>query len=249
MPVTVTRVNPHTIVPKYYQLYEILRELIENGRWEPHQAIPSERELERLYDVSRTTVRQALEMLVDEGKLYRSHGKGTFVARPKLQYSLQRLTSFTDDIRMRGLEPGQRLLELARIEPPDRIRQQLKLTTDTTDVLQIERLRLADGEPIGIDIAYVALKTDQEITGEELLEAGSLYALLASRFKLIVEEADETIEAVLANEREAELLEVPLGSPLLLIERTTWCHLHHPIELVKMLYRADRYKFAVHIKA
>jgi GntR family transcriptional regulator len=241
------RVNPFDSVPKYHQLYAILRQQIEEGYWQPHESIPSERELEKLYDVSRTTVRQALNLLVVKNLLYRSHGKGTFVARPKLKYSLQLLSSFSDELRMRGLEPGQKLLNLGRIEPSAHVREQLALPPAVRDVLKIERLRLANGEPIGIHSALLPLTPEQEITAAELEEWGSLYTLLENKFNLIVAEADQTIEATIADERESSLLQVPVGSPLLQVERTTWSHLHTPMELVRMLYRADHYKFEIHM--
>lgn len=243
-----SRVNPFDSVPKYHQLYEILRQQIEEGLWKPHEAIPPERELESRYNVSRTTVRQALNMLVAKNFLYRAHGKGTFVARPKRQYSLQLLLSFTDELRMRGLEPGQRLLSLGREKPSAEVRKQLELPSTVLDVLKIERLRLADNEPIGIHTAYLPLSADQELTESDFEEEGSLYTLLEANFNLIVAEADEIIEATIADEREATLLEVPVASPLLLVERTTWSHLRRPMEFVKMLYRADHYTYATHMK-
>jgi GntR family transcriptional regulator len=244
---TTARVNPYDVVPKYHQLYDILRQKINSGDWKPHEAIPSERELETLYNVSRTTVRQAINLLVNDGFLYREHGRGTFVARPKLQHSLHLLTSFTDDMRQRGLQPGQRLLNLEYVAPSAWVRQRLELPPEMDEVLKVERLRLGDDEPVGIHVAYLPLDPDQALTAQDLDEAGSLYELLESRFNLIPVEADETLEATAANEREATLLHVPVGSPLLLIERTTWSQQHRPVEFVKMLYRADRYKYGIHI--
>ncbi len=243
---TTSRINPYHVVPKYHQLYEILRQRI-GEEWQPHESIPSERELENLYNVSRTTVRQALNLLVNEGYLYREHGRGTFVARPKLQHSLHLLTSFTDDMRMRGLRPGQQLLSIEQVEPPTRIRQQLDLPSTVQEVMKIERLRLGDDEPIGLHTAFLPLSPEQSITAEELDASGSLYELLESKFNLLLAEADETLEATIAEEHEAELLRIPVGSPLLLIERTTWAQTRRPMEVVKMLYRADRYRYTVHI--
>ena len=148
---------------------------------------------------------------------------------------------------MRGLEPGQRLLSLGRVEPTTRSREKLELPSNVRDVLKIERLRLADNEPIGIHSALFPLLPEQEVTESELEQQGSIYSLLESKFNLIVAEADETIEATVADEREASLLEVPVGSPLLLVERRTWSHMRRPMELVKMLYRADQYKFYIHL--
>ncbi|HBY93130.1 MAG: GntR family transcriptional regulator [Ardenticatenaceae bacterium] len=243
----ITRVDPFSAVPKYYQLHDILQQKIEDGVWRPHESLPSERELESLYNVSRTTIREALGILEKEGYIYREHGRGTFVSRPKLQYSLNMLSSFTDDMKLRGFVAGQQLLHLEYVEPSSRVRQQLQVQPRVDHVLRIERLRLANGEPIGIHDAYLPLSRDQRITVEELDEVGSLYTLLESKFNLAAAEADETLEATVANHREATLLQVPVGSPLLLIERTTWSRERRPMELVKMLHRADRYKYYVRL--
>lgn len=242
------RIDPFSAVPKYRQMSDLLREKIERETWKPHQPIPPERELETLYNVSRTTVRQALDILVSEGFLYRKHGRGTFVAPLKLQHNLNHLTSFTNDMKIRGLSPGQRILHLGHVEAPGHIREQLALSEEVDEVLCIERIRLANAEPIGIHVAYLPLPREQSISEEELKNHGSLYALLESKFNLIYTEADETLEATTATEREAALLDLREGSPLLLIERTTFSQEKRPMEFVKMLYRADRYKYHVNIK-
>ena len=242
------RVDPFSVVPKYYQLSEILRQKIEDNVWLPHDPLPPERELESLYNVSRTTVREALNHLTDQGYIYREHGRGTFVARPKMQHSLHILHSFTDDMKMRGFSAGQQILGVNRVVPPTRARKQLELSSDVTKVLQIERLRFANDEPIGLHLAYLPLTTEQTITAQELTEFGSLYALLETRFSLLPLEADETLEATIADKREAELIKIKVGSPLLLLERTTFSQHRRPLEFVKMLYRADRYKYYVNIK-
>lgn len=247
MAIEIMRVDPLSVVPKYYQLSEILRHKIDNNEWQPHDPIPPERELETLYNVSRTTVREALNHLANQGYIYREHGRGTFVSRPKMQQSLHTLHSFTDDMAVRGSVAGQRILSLERITPSDRVRQQLELSSGTESVMQVERLRHADDEPIGIQLAYLPLTVDQTITMEELLEVGSLYTLLETKFGLIPVEADETLEAIVANEREASLLKIKERSPLLMLERITYSQHRRPMEFVKMFYRADRYKYYAHL--
>ncbi len=241
------RVDPYESVPKYHQLYTILRRRVEEKHWSPHEAIPSERDLEIQYDVSRTTVRKALDMLVSDGFLYRAHGRGTFVARPKLRQSLQLLASFTDDMRMRGFKPDQKILSLGRVEPSAHMRQRLELPAEASSVIRVERLRYADGDPIALHTAYLALTPEQEITRAELTAQGSLYQLLEQKFNLIVAEADQTIDAIVASEREAALLQVPVGNPLLFVVRTTWSHRRRPMELVEMRYRADSYSLTIHM--
>ena len=136
-------IDPNDFLPRYYQLANILRENISNGMYTAHQPIPSERQLESLYSVSRTTIRQAIDLLVRQGFLYREHGRGTFVSPQKLQKGISELTSFTEDMKQRGIEPGQKILEIGYIEPSEKVRHQLELPADCHKVLRIERLRLA----------------------------------------------------------------------------------------------------------
>lgn len=241
------RIDPYSYIPKYHQLFAILRTKIENKEWEPNQMIPSERDLEKTYNISRTTIRQALSMLDDYGYVYRELGRGTFVAPPKLQNSLHELTSFSNDLNERGLKPGQKILELKYVEPPVIVRQLLELPDNFGEVLYVERLRFADDIPIGLHYSYLPLEVDDPITLGELEETGSLYEVLQSKYNLVPAEADETLEATIADATESKLLRVSKGTPLLLIERTVWSQNRKPMEFVRMLNRGDRYKYYGHL--
>jgi GntR family transcriptional regulator len=236
-------IDPNDYLPRYYQLANILRERIARGEFEAHQPIPSERQLESLYSVSRPTIRQAIDLLVRQGYLYREHGRGTFVSPQKLQKGISELTSFTEDMKQRGLVPGQKILEIGYIQPPEKVRQQLELPADCDRVLRIERLRLGDSIPMGLQTSYYNLPPEQTITREELEQVGSIYRLLQEKFHLIPTEADETLEVTLATPPEASLLQIEPGSPLLLSERTTYSQYRRVIEFVKILYRGDRYQY------
>ncbi len=236
-------IDPRDALPKYYQLVNILRQQIEEGELTPLQPIPSERQLEELYNISRTTIRQAIEILTRQGFLYREHGRGTFVSPQKLQKGLFELTNFSEDMRMRGLEPGQIILDFEPIEAPPKVAQHLELPEANRKVLRIERIRLGDGIPMGLQTSYLALSDNQTITRQELERSGSLYAILQEKFHIIPTEADETLEVTLATPREATLLQVSEGSPLLLSERTLWSQYRRAVEFVKILYRGDRYKY------
>jgi len=235
-------VDPNDVTPKYYQLASILREQIEQGRLDPHQAIPSERNLEEIYSVSRTTIRQAIDLLVRQGYLYREHGRGTFVSPQKLQKGISELTSFSEDMRRRGLEPGQKILDFSMLPAPENVRRHLELP-EGGEVLRIERLRLGDGVPMGLQTSFIALPPGQTVTREEVEQIGSIYRLLQEKFHLIPTEADETLEVTLATPQEAALLQISAGSPLLLSERTTYSQVRRAIEFVKILYRGDRYRY------
>lgn len=236
-------IDPSNIIPKYYQLANILREQIENGTWKANEAIQSERQLEQQYNLSRPTIRQAIDLLITQGYLYRIHGKGTFVSPPKLQKGIFELTSFSEDMRNRGLEPGQIFLEFGLTTPPKKIRTRLEISDLQKKVLRIKRIRTGNGEPIGIQDSYLNLPEGKEISQQELEERGSIYAILQEKFGIYPAEADETLEVTLASEEEASLLTIPLGSPLLLNERILYSQDRKAIEFVSILYRGDRYKY------
>jgi GntR family transcriptional regulator len=239
-------IDPYNALPKYFQLASILRQKIEDGEWPPRSTIPSERQLEVLYSISRTTIREAVDHLVRQGYLYREHGRGTFVSPQKLQKGIVELTSFSEDLIKRGITPGQIIRDLGKVVPPAKILQKLELTSNTP-VFRIERIRLGNDIPIGLQVSYIALREDQTITREELQASGSLYKILQEKFNIIPSEADETLEVTLATPEEGALLEVPEGAPLLLNERVLFAQDRRPVEFVKILYRGDRYRYYVRL--
>ena len=134
-------IDPFSGLPKYHQLAEILRQKIATGEWEAKACIPSERDLENTYRVSRPTIRQAIELLIREGLLYREHGRGTFVMPQKLQKGILELTSFSEDLIKRGMKPGQKILSMHYENPPAKITQLLDIKPENK-VLMIKRIRL-----------------------------------------------------------------------------------------------------------
>ncbi len=237
-------IDPDDYLPRYYQLANILRERIIKGEWTAHQPIPSERELESIFSVSRTTIRQAIALLVRQGFLFREHGRGTFVSPQKLQKGISELTSFTEDMKRRGIVPGQKILEIGMVHPPEDVARHLELPPECGEVLRIERIRLGDGVPMGLQTSYYSLPEGHAITREDLENYGSIYRLLQEQFHLIPTQADETLEVMLATQREAALLQIRAGDPLLLSERTTYSQNRRVIEFVRILYRGDRYRYS-----
>lgn len=238
-------INNHS-TPKYMQLALILKQQIEAGLWQPRDVIPSERQLEMQYRVSRPTIRQAIEYLERLGLLYREHGKGTFVSPQKLQKGMQELTSFSEDLIRRGINPGQIIRSISREIPSKSISDRLEMKSGET-VLKIERIRLGDQTPIGLQTSYIALDENQEITFQDLEKFGSLYLLLEEKFNIIPTEADETLEITLATPEEAALLQIKTDAPLLLNERLTYNQNRKPIEFVKILYRGDRFRYVTRL--
>ena len=207
-------------------------------------AIPSERQLSQDLGVSRLTVRAALEDLVREGYLVRRRGAGTFVSEPKIAQELT-MSSFTDDIRSRGMTPGSRTLDLRTVPAGARLGRILHVSP-SEPVVVAKRLRLADRESMAIETLHVR---ESLIPGLEKadLENGSFYALLRERYGITIVGGHQTIEPTVTNEDESAALGVPLHSPAFLFERVTRSEQDEIVEFVSSIYRGDRYRLVTEL--
>jgi GntR family transcriptional regulator len=224
--------------PKYWGLKRHLLDMLE--QLPPGSPIPTERSLAVEFNVSRTTVRQALAELTIEGRLLRVQGKGTFAAEPKVAQRLQ-LSSYTEDMRAQGRHPSSRLLAIAE-EGADAELARLLDVRAGSKVLRLHRLRLADGEPMAIETTHLSLGRFRGLR-RYLSATGSLYTVLGEKFGVRMGHAEETIETALASPTEAELLGADTGLPMLLLSRHSFDTAGKPVEWVRSLYRGDRYKF------
>jgi GntR family transcriptional regulator len=228
-------------VPLYYQIMSRLLEMIDTGQLKAGDRVPSERELTEQYGVSRMTVRQALRELEAQGYLERVQGKGTFVSIPKVEQPLLSLTSFTEDMRRRGLTPGSVLIS-AQVVPAGRRCGQALGVSETEPVVRLERLRLAGGQPMALEVTHLPAHLCPGILDDDL--TGSLYKILAERYGIALASATQSLEAVSATGPEAKLLGVREGAPLLLMERTSRDREGRVVEYARSLYRGDRYRFS-----
>ena len=235
------------VVPLYYQLEEILSHRIDSGELKPSDPIPSEAELQEQYGVSRTTVRQAIARLVMAGKLRTVQGKGTFVTEPKVEEKVEAVTSLSQELLARKIRPTSRILDLTRTFPSAKVADVLGLERDR-EIVRLERLRLADGDPIGISTAYLPYDLVPGLV-EKGLVGESLYETLENDYGLVLNEADEVVSASAALEREAELLEISVGAPVLLVTRTTYSVDGVPIEFSRTVFRADRYRYYARLRS
>lgn len=224
--------------PKYQSIHDALQVIIEG--LPAGSPMPTERELCQTYGVSRATVRQALGQLEIEQRIYRRQGKGTFVANAKIEQRLE-LMSHTEGMRASGISPSSKLIDVRRVAAGADVGVRLGLSPNS-EVLRIERLRLADGDPIAIEVVFLSSERFDGITAE-LSDSASLYQLLSSNYGVELASAEETIEAVVAEGREAGLLRCAPGMPLLMLSRRTLDTSGQPIEFVRSLYRGDRYRF------
>ncbi|UFN46220.1 GntR family transcriptional regulator [Nocardioides okcheonensis] len=222
--------------PKHAQLSDVLAELALRDLG-PGVAIPSERELMTSYDVSRATVRKAIDSLVAGGLLQRIQGKGTFVARPRVESRLH-LASFSQDMRRRGLTPSTRLLRVDEERPPADVARTLRLGASGT-AWRIDRIRLADDQPMAIEQGWYPCSLLPDLDTEDL--SGSLYTVFAERYDLVVDAAEQTLWGESAEGTTARRLEAPVHTPLLVFRRLSSAD-GRPIEHVVSRYRGDRYQ-------
>lgn len=228
-------------VPLYYQLRRFITDRIESGDWKPGDRLPSESELGNRFGISRTTVRQALGELASLGILNRIQGKGTFVSQPRIQQRLARLTGFSQDMHSRRMRPSSRILDLSLVRAGGRVAERLGLTPES-ETVYLRRLRLADGEPMAVEISYLLSDFFDALRAENLTER-SLYEILKLRCSTIPTRAVQEMEAIPCPTVEASLLGVRKGSPVLHIHRTTFDQDDRSFEQVESFYRGDRYIF------
>jgi GntR family transcriptional regulator len=202
-------------------------------------SIPSERQLAGDLGVSRLTVRAALDELVREGYLMRRRGAGTFVAEPKVPKGMG-ITSFSDDMRERGLTPGSRTLELQVVPAGARLGRILHVSP-AERVIVAKRLRFADGEPMAIELLHVRESLFPGLSATDL-EEESFYDLLAGRYALEIAGGEQTVEPTVTDEEESDILGVPMHSPALMFERVTRSPGGDVVEFTVSVYRGDRYR-------
>ena len=206
-------------------------------------AIPSERQLSVDLGVSRLTVRAALDDLAREGYLVRRRGSGTYVQQPKISQQLT-MTSFSEDMRRRGMVPGSRTLALKTQLAGARLGRFLNVSPGN-EIVVVSRLRLADGVSMAIETLHVPSAVVPDVTAKEL--EGSFYELLRDKYGIEIASGTQTIEPTVTNEEESSALGVPLHSPAFLFERVSRDAGGRTLEFVQSIYRGDRYRIVTEL--
>lgn len=221
--------------------------MIHSIHLKPGDLLPSEREFAEKYAISRMTVRQAINNLVKEGLVYREKGKGTFVADKKFEQDLSGLTSFSEDMRNRGLIPSNQLISFDFVLPDEKIASILSISL-TDMICKIKRVRLANEEPVALETIYTPKKIIGDMDYQDF--STSFYDYLEKKLQFKIGFGHQTIEASLANDDEVKYLKIKKDSPVLVMERTTFLQNEEqtPIEFVISSYRADKYKFKMTMK-
>jgi len=239
-------INRSSGIPFYIQVRDVLREHLQAGIWQPGDRLPSEPELCRMFAVSRPVIRQALNDLAQHGLVARLKGKGTFVAPPKITESLvQKLTGFYQDMVEQGYTPTARVLRQELAPAGRRVAERLNIAPETP-VIVIERLRFVQDEPIQLVTTYIPQAACPALL-EVDLSRRSLYAFLDEACGIVIARGHRSVEAVAANEYEAQMLCVKKGAPLILLDSVSYLSDGTPIEYYHALHRGDRTRFEVEL--
>jgi GntR family transcriptional regulator len=239
-----TAIVPALETSKQRLVRERIEELI--ATLSPGEPLPAERELARELGVARMTLRRAIDSLVADSRLIRRQGSGTFVAAAKVSQGLS-ATSFSADMRARGLRPGSHTL-VSRTTTAGVVLSSLLGVPHNANVLHVRRLRTADDIPMALEDLHVPLDVAPGLTGADL-ENQSFYELLANRWNCSIVSGTQTVEPCLVNAEDAEALDVPVGAPAFLFERTSRTSDGRVAEFVRSVYRGDRYRIVVDLVA
>lgn len=233
-------------VPLYTQIKGILRDRILDGTYHAHQQMPSESELMSTFGVSRITVRQALGDLQKEGLIFKIHGKGTYVSKPKAFQNVAELQGFGEAMSRMGYETFSRVVSLKRLPADATVGAKLGVSL-SEEVVELRRVRYLNRAPISLDVTYVP-KTIGERLAKEDLAHRDVFLILENDYGLALGEADLQIEAMLADDYLAHQLQVEEGAPVLRIERLTMTSDGKPIDYEHLYYRGDAFQYRMRIK-
>jgi GntR family transcriptional regulator len=233
------RLRKSSPVPLYFQLKQTIEQLIEGGDWPPDTQVPSERRLCEQFHISRITVRQALAELERDGRLVRSHGRGTYVAEQAIRKPVHPLVSFTEDVREHGMEPGAQVLQLELAPPAPAVTAALQLKPGEQMVL-LKRLRFANSAPIAVETVHLAVSRCPGLLSEDLNDR-SLYETLRREYGIVPTRAEQQWQAVACPGEDASLLDLPAGAPVLRIEQTTFDAEGRPFEHLESYFRGDKF--------
>lgn len=225
-------------VPRHSQISQWLRSQIEEGVFEPEEKLPSENELAKKFDVSRVTIRRALQSLESDEVIYRCQGLGSFVSDKRTPHNLVRLTDFNEDMAKAGLKASSRVHEFRVIDAPSWLLAPLQIEKGTK-VMQIDRLRLGNGDPVAFDSTWLPILYGQ-LLSEEKLRKATIYKILEEEYDIEVIRGTYRFSADIADDQLSKELKIENGAPLLVIERSTFTMGNKPVYFQRRYYRTDK---------
>ncbi len=230
--------------PKYVQLVETLRKDINSDELQNGDKLLSENELKRKYNVSSTTVRKCIDILRNEGLITRVQGVGTFINKPHIKRSLEKILSFTKNMEQVGLKPSTRVLEKMIVEASSKYAK--KLNVEAGDkIFRLRRLRSGDNIPMLLETRYINRKYCHDIEQHDL--GDSLYNIYRQVYGITLVKAKQNLRIAFLTDREAKLLHCKAGAPAFLVTGVTYSDHDEPIEYEESLYRSDEYEFFVEV--
>ncbi len=233
-------------VPYYYQISQALKTEIEaHGQAAAAQPFPSEARLCAAFGVTRGTIRQALRLLERQGLIHRQKGRGTFISGRRPTIDVTHLASTAGDLRAAGIVPGFGILGLEQTLPSPHIASALRITADTP-VWELRRIRLADDEPVCLQVCRIALATAPTL--DRLPLERTLIDLLRDEYGITYDHAERVIRARTATDDEAQLLGLDTAEAVFAVSGTSFDADHKPIDYVESVWRGDRYDFTVHLR-
>ena len=225
----------------YATIEETIAAEIAQGEYRPGDQLPTEDALLERFQVSRITVRRAIQNLVSRGLLEIRRGLGTFVLSPRIEAELTKLTGFVEDMSAAGRKATARVVSQGVVLASARVAERLRLSKGTK-VMQIKRVRLGDGMPISFDETYLPLPIGKQIVRNDL-RVHPIFTLLEEEYGVPLVEADYELEAVVANKAVADALQIRAGSPIFQIERTSMNTGNQPVDYEVLSYRGDLVRF------
>jgi GntR family transcriptional regulator len=238
-------IDPRSHVPLHAQVEQAVLKSMADGVLPAGARLPPEDELIARFGVSRTTIRTAIQSLLARGLVEIRRGKGTFVTRPTITQELTELTGFVEDMRAIGRRPSALVLDRRLVAASETVARQLSLQRGAP-VARIQRVRLADGTPLSFDETYLPLELGEKIMAEDL-ENQPIFSLLEQKFATPLLEAEYRLAAVASHGTVARALGIEAGSPIFLIERTTFSSNHRPIDYERLYYRGDHIRFVTRL--
>jgi len=235
--------NPH--LPLYAQVENVIIDRIANGSLAPGSRLPSEDSLVQEYAVSRTTIRAAIQSLVQRGLVEIRRGKGTFVTHPKITQELTELTGFVEDMQAAGRQPTAKVLDQQIVAANQIVARRLALPQGAP-VVRIQRVRLADCTPLSYDETYLPKQLGEKVMADNLVTE-PIFSLLEQKYNTPLLEAEYQLEAVCADATVAQALRIGVGSAIFLIERTSYSIGHRPVDYEKLHYRGDQIRFVTRL--
>lgn len=225
--------NKNSHIPLYLQLTAQLVRKIENGELKPGDKLLSEREMAETLGVSRITARLAIQELLKSGMVYREQGKGTFVAESRMR-DVQGFTSFTEDMKSRGLKPGSHILKQEIVSVDENLARILHLETGDPAIL-LQRLRLANDRPVALQTAYLPHRMVPGLETMNLTNR-SLFEVLRQHYYIYPAWTEAVVEAAAALPEEAHLLNIKAGEPVLVVKGLTFTDTFEVVESVRTIY-------------